>query len=300
MKCTSCGMPLSPSRAATQCPRCGAPLALGNGQRATANIAQGSASWGSAGGAPFQAPSPANYQPQSAPGAIYPTPGGMETNGTPGQVWLPRPDTPSGAPFYHPQPGSPSPFPQPPQPPTGRHNARIGFIAAGLCVFAGGLLLVFVYFMAIGLPGNGANTSITPTIPGGHTPTVIPSPSNTPVSTATVYPGQQYIDTVQLSSAAPSSTQPVQPVTSAKVNQKIYVTFHIHPGGKSGAVCFAWYLNGQHAFDAQIPVSPSSKSSYVYGIYGSPGQARVDLYWASSGSCTDKVLAQSISFPVAS
>src|SRR5574340_102125 len=102
MKCTSCGMPLSPYRATTQCPRCGAPVTAGNNQRATANVGQGP-SLGGNGGTPFQAPPQAPYQPQGSRRPLYADPV-VEANRTPapqpGQVWLPRPDTPSGTNSY--------------------------------------------------------------------------------------------------------------------------------------------------------------------------------------------------------
>src|SRR5947209_7379740 len=48
------------------------------------------------------------------------------------------------------------------QPPK-RNKSNLGFIVAGICVITGGLILVFVYFMAIGLPGNSTSNSAVKT-----------------------------------------------------------------------------------------------------------------------------------------
>jgi hypothetical protein len=82
------------------------------------------------------------------------------------------------------------------------------------------------------------------------------------------------------------------------VNQKLYVIFDINSGGKSGVVCLIWYLNGKAAFNYPLPVGASTTSSYAYATYGATGPAYVELYWASSTSCTDEVLAQHVDFTV--
>src|SRR5205085_420853 len=86
-----------------------------------------------------------------------------------------------------------------PRPPK-RSKNNLGFIVAGLCVITGGLILVFVYFMALGSPGNSNSTSTVKTNTATNSsPIAAPSPVSSP--TATPFPGQKYIDHAQLASS---------------------------------------------------------------------------------------------------
>jgi hypothetical protein len=183
-------------------------------------------------------------------------------------------------------------------------KTRLGFTAAALCVIAGGLLLVFVYFVATGASGNANNsgvgsintqhTSISPT---SQPPS--PSPTNASSPTATSFPGQQYISNAQMASQINTQTaQPTQLSTTFTVNQKIYVTFQLHPAGQSGAVCLLWYLNSRQVTGYNFAVSQNTSASYSYAIYGGTGTGAVEVYWASSSSCADKQLAQRVNFTV--
>ena len=313
MKCSSCGLPLSPSRANANCPRCGAsPDARSNGSKSTGNANRAHpgfyepSSWeGNGEGVPLGAVmSPPNGQwgqgSSGEPAALSSyNPSLAQANAPqamqPEQMWLPGPvaaPTISPKPITLQRPMSPR-FPQPPG---NNRNMRIGFLVAGLCVVAGGLLLVFVYFMAIGTGNNTGNTgSATSTVPS---PTTASSPTTTPSPTATVYPGSQFINNAQVSSAAPSGSQPGQPATTFKVNQKLYVSFNLHTGGQKGEVCLIWYLNGQQAFTSSFAIGANTKFSYAYAIYGSSGPAYVELYWASTNTCADKMLAQHVNFTI--
>jgi len=178
----------------------------------------------------------------------------------------------------------------------------LGFIVAGLCILAGGLILIFVYFLAIGLPGssssNSATTTSTPSV-STSTPTTAPTTTTIPSPTATVFPGQQYIDHAQMTTAVDlNSLQPTQLTTTFKTSQKIYVSFQLHPPGHSGAFCVIWYLNSKQIANFSLPVSSTSKYSYAYSIYSRTGAAYVELYWASTLQCTDQVLAQHVDFTV--
>ena len=269
MKCTSCGLPLSPTHTPTNCPRCGTPTV------ATSNASQ----------------------PQYQHAFWEPT-GVVDAGGTPppysppppsGQMW-------SGQAY---QPGY-SPVP----PPTGSRNTMLGFIVAGLCILAGGLILIFVYFLATGLPGGNSSNSATTTSTSTpnvstSTPTTATTATAIPSQTTTTYPGQQYIDNAQMSAAVdPNTLQPSQLTTTFKTSQKIYVSFQVHPNGHAGAVCIIWYLNSKQITNFSLPASATSKSSYAYSIYGGPGPAYVELYWASTTQCTDQVLAQHVDFTV--
>jgi hypothetical protein len=182
-------------------------------------------------------------------------------------------------------------------------HTRLGFTAAALCVIAGGLLLLFVFFLAASAPGNpssgvgSANTQHTSISPTPQPPS--PSPTNAPSPTAMSFPGQQYISNAQMASQINTqTTQPTQLSTTFMVNQKIYVTFQLHPAGQSGAVCLLWYLNGRQVTGYNFAVGQYSSGSYSYAIYGGSGTGTVEVYWASSTSCADKQLAQRVNFTV--
>lgn len=284
MKCTACGLPLSPSRNNGSCPRCGTPVSVGIksmggpgnvehvGWSGKAGVQDGQ--WGQAG--PFSAFSSSMAQTQ-APQA--------------GQIWAAGPNGMQG-------PGSFSPVPPAPRRPP--RNSRIGFMVAGICVVTGGILLVLVYFLAIGQSGSTSTTGGSTSTPTTATssPAVTPSPAGSPSPTATSFPGQRYINSAQMSSAQPSASQSAVPATTFKVQQTFYVVFTIKSGGHAGAVCLNWYLNGKPAFNFSFAVGANSTASYGQAMFNSPGSGYVELYWASSKTCTDQVLAQHVDFTI--
>lgn len=285
MRCTSCGLPLSPTNTPTNCPRCGTPTDV---SATTAQPYYQQANWEAsrvvdAGGTPLP-DSQWAQKVQSPP--VYSPPSQSEQMWS-GQVYQP---------VYSPNP--------PPQftPPTGSRHTKLGLIVAGICILAGGLILIFVYFSATGLPGgsssNSALTTSTPNV-STATSTTAPTATSIPSQTATTYPGQKYIDHAQMSAAVDQNTlQPSQLTTTFKTGQNIYVSFQVHSDGHVGAVCINWYLNSKSVTNFNLPVSATSKRSYAYAIYGGAGQAYVELYWSSSTQCTDKVLAQHVDFTV--
>lgn len=297
MKCSSCGMPLSPSRTNTNCPRCGTPINTGQ-KAAPAPVPQQyqQANWGYAGvveagnGQPFQNyPWPQNMQ-------AYPFSQTPQQGAQGGQIWL---QAPASQPEF-----VPGPPPQEDTPPGDSRNTKLGFVIAGLFILAGGLLLVFVYFLAIGLPGgnsNNANNTTTATSTSNvSTPTTAPTATTAPSPTTTTYPGQQYIDNAQMATSVdPNTLQPSQLTTTFKTGQKIYVSFHLHPPN-SGAVCLVWYQNSKEITHFSFPISATSKLSYAYAIYGGTGPAYVEIYWASDIQCTGEALAQHVDFTVTS
>lgn len=285
MKCTSCGFPLSPSRTITNCPRCGAST---NAASTSTQPQYQQVSWETPGVIEAGAPAP-NYQRAQnvqSPPLYLPPPQSPQS----GQMW-------SGHAF---QPAYPPSPPSQATPPPGSRNTRLGFILAGLCILAGGLILIFVYFLATGLlGGNSSNSAKTTRTPNVSTPTTAPTATAIPSPTATIYPGQQYIDNAQMSAAVdPNTLQPSQLTTTFKTSQKIYVSFQLHPAGQAGAVCIIWYLNSKQITNFSLPVSTTSKSSYAYSIYGGVGAAYVELYWANTTQCTNQVLAQHVDFTV--
>src|SRR5260370_8646978 len=79
-------------------------------------------------------------------------------------------------------------------PPDYSHKTILGFTLAGLFVLTGGLILIFVYFLAIGLPKHSSNNRVTTnSITSVSTPTTAPTATAIPSPTATIYPGHQYI-----------------------------------------------------------------------------------------------------------
>lgn len=299
MKCTTCGWLLSPHRPTATCPRCGSPVEGGQksavGSVGSVGSAQANhATWGSNGAYG----SPAQIVDQGQGQENYSAPTMPNNFQAPTYQVPPSPLSPPVEPW---QAGASMPANYPPgrpgygyQPPHKNSNPKLGFIVAGLCIATGALLLVFVYFMAVGGHGNpsGSTSSITP---AASSPTAAPSPSpTTPSPTATTYPAQQYIDNAQMSSSPP----PLQATTTFKTGQKIYVAFNLHPHGQKGVVCLAWYLNGQKATTYNFPVGGGDISIYAYAIFGQTGSGYVQLYWASDTSCSNEQLAQSVNFTV--
>jgi len=185
-------------------------------------------------------------------------------------------------------------------PPRYSRNTKLGFTVAGLCVLTGGLILIVVYFLATGSPGGSpGNTNTASNTPSVAVPTTAPTGTAALSPTATAFPGQQYIYNAQMASAIdPNSFNPTQLTTSFKTNQKAYVTFQLHPSGQGGVICLLWYLNGNQAFQYSFAVGANSKLSYAWFMYGQAGTAYVELYWASTKQCTDKILAQHVDFTV--
>ncbi len=292
MKCTACGLPLSPSRNNANCPRCGTP-AIGGTKSTAGPVNFEPTAWGGNPGVPLIVSAPPQDRqweweratPPSAFQSHTPMP-------QPGQIWTTGPNGTQRqlSPFSS----------QPPQPPSRRppRNSRAGFMIAGICVLTGGILLIFVYFMAMGQSGNTSTAGTPVSTRAVSSPTATPSPASSPSPTATTYPGQQYINNAQMSSVQPSATQPAQPGTTFKVNQKLYVVFNITSAGHSGAICLTWYFNGKAVFNFAFAVGAHTTSSYAYATYGTPGPAYVELYWASSAACTDEVLAQHVDFTI--
>src|SRR5437764_2377099 len=180
MRCTNCGLPLSPTNTSLNCPRCHSAL-VSEAKPVAVYPALPPV---------VQTPFPQAgqmWQPDLTPPPL-PTPETMEatvrnssssdmrdarTTGNPSMGQVMRPQT--------------------------RRTSNVGFIVAGLCVITGGLILVFVYFMALGLPSTNATSANTGT-PATTSNTLTsltataPSPTALPSPTTGTFPGQQYID----------------------------------------------------------------------------------------------------------
>ncbi|MEO8973458.1 MAG: hypothetical protein ABI406_17870 [Ktedonobacteraceae bacterium] len=323
MRCTHCDLPLSPTSTARVCPRCHMPVVTGINTAAKskrASMAQPPSwddgvaphGWQENSGTVAGTPPPASPFPMSQQ-APYPQPG---------QMWLPTPPSlpaqlpdVTGSHFSGREVGEESrPLQQPSNvytPETRRTHMRtsnVGFIIAGSFVLTGGLLLILVYFLAAGLSpstvqtqsitaGNSVTKATRHQTPTAVVPTGKAKPS--PAATSGAFPAEQYITDPQMASAVNTSTaQVIQAATTFKVGQKVYVTFTIHPNGRSGAVCLQWYANTRTFSNFEFSISPGSTVAYSYTYYATSGPAHVEIYWASSVSCSDELLAQRINFTV--
>lgn len=291
MRCIHCGLPLSPTRATDQCPRCG--FALNAVQGVQPQQQSGQASW-EGGGAGQR-----NLWGQgNAPAAGAYTPFSQHNQATLQASRMGGPgDGPPQAPLV---PRSPYATPR------SKVRPRLLFMAAALCVFLASLLLGLVYILGStnnnspanqsGTTPNSASTNATATA-ASSAPTATQAAAS---PTSTPYPGQQYIDHAQMAQGVdPHTLQAENPTTTFPVGSRMYVVFQLHPPGQGGAFCIYWYQNGKQVTTPYAyPVRPTSQKSYSYATYGQAGESYVDIYWASTTRCTDQLLAQHVTFTV--
>ena len=301
MRCTNCGLPLSPSRAQSNCPRCG--FALSSGQEVE-QLPFDQPSWGAMGATPQhynpwgQQTSTPPYQqsfnqqwPQNQFGAM---PGQLSETPAPGTLR-------SGFPQANMARRRPIP-PAPKKTNAGLRVALVGLIVA---------TIVLGLVAALGLSGLGkspANQSNAPTTTttqqASASPTATSAPSATANATATgtgtTTPGQTFVDSAQMMTGPDPTT--AQPASSFIVGSKMYVTFKVHPQSQAGEVCIYWYLNGQALQGANATVDvhagSASHTSYAWSVYSNAGSAYVELYWANDATCANQVLAQHVDFTV--
>src|SRR5579859_2125861 len=180
-------------------------------------------------------------------------------------------------------------------------NKRNGFTIATLCLVSGALLLIIVHFIALGLPTSSAQAAITNNTPIVKTTAATAAPTVAVTPTPMSLPGQQYIDNAQTATGITPNSQPVGVTSNFKVGQRIYATFTLHPGGQNGEVCVYWYLNNQQFFHYPFSSGAIGGDSYSYtpvGATTTTGPGYVELYWAWSSTCLDKVMAQHVDFTV--
>jgi hypothetical protein len=331
MRCTSCGLPLSPQR--THCPRCGQaagePEEKNNNQAETPQYAFPSLQGNNtipAGAEAFQAQPAAIAQQQAyneIPGQVFHSAGTEQFPEQPNQMVLPlseqtlqanpaqksdwqasRQPKPGIASPDGIKPGEFRPFPQKSGPTNSRRIVQPGFTVAGLCVLSGGIILMLVYIISLHLPQlptGTTSTTIVPTSqalsPGSQGATATPlSPTVTPTPGL---PGKMYIDNAQMGSSLILNTaQLSQTTTTFTVNQKIFVTFMVHPLNTGGAVCLNWYVNQKQFSQFSFAVGVGLQHAYSFAFANSAGPGSVSIYWASSTDCTDKVLAQVVTFTI--
>src|SRR5438876_73037 len=263
MRCTGCGLPLSPQR--THCPRCGK-VAGPAKQEEQANVPQYAFSsppentMVSPDAETIQGQLPFAFQQQAGnqmPGQPFYAASTEEFANQPNQ-FLPQQDktllaTPEQSAQWYPasqqneysttpntiSSGEFQPFSHP-QRPNANSKVQPGFTIAGLCVLSGGLILMLVYIISLYLPPLSTNTQSAPTAisqnasgsgtQGGLPTNITPTPSLPTATPTPTFPGKAFIDNAQMSSSIDYNTAlPSQTTTTFKVNQKIFVTFMLHP-----------------------------------------------------------------------
>lgn len=182
-----------------------------------------------------------------------------------------------------------------------QRSMRIGFTASSICLIAGALILTFVSFMAQPLLSSniGSSQAIHTDARISHSATVVPLATITPTPHEN-FPGAQYITNARMANEINESTgQATQYATNFTVNHRIYVTFALNTGIQGGAVCLIWYMNSQYISQYAFPVGRNQLyNSYSYNSMSSAGAGYVEIYWASTVACTDKLLAEHVTFTV--
>lgn len=252
-------------------------------------------------------PRPYAYQPHTnAP--LSPTTGAQNNMYFPSTPAPASPTTPQV-----PRMAAPS-WVQPQPTPRRQPRIKLGFTVAGMCLMAGALIMVFVFIMAQSLPLTPitASTDVTPqptaqpaaTQPAATQPTAT-QPQATPTATPTPpLSGNLYVDNTSLTNGVDARTgQPLQPTQTFRLGQSVYLTMVIHQAAYSGAICLNWSVNN-HSYPYANPATPggatylAQTSAYFYYKPGSVGSGFVDIYWASSTACIDKVPIQHLLFTV--
>src|SRR5947209_16429416 len=171
MRCTNCGLPLSPTSTSANCPRCHSAL-VSEAKPIAAYPAFPPVA---------QIPLPQTgqmWQPDPTP-APLPTPAPMEAAVRNNNASYMRDARTVGA--LSSGQGMMHSKPTPVIPAQRGQTGNGGFILAGLCIITGGLILVFVYFMASGLPSTNTTSASMETtkITSGTLPpaTIPPSPT---------------------------------------------------------------------------------------------------------------------------
>lgn len=310
MRCSRCDMPLSPAK--TSCPRCGTEVAIASGgfkgqgdlpfafTQAALEPKQQNGS-GFVGMAVDVAPVQYNWGTQA--GSVQETP--FASTSVPPLTPLTSGQGDAQAPLHLQDALAFSMLP--PLPKAGNRSVNIGFGLAGLCTVVACVLLVFVFIMAQTLPqpNNSSSARVgSSVLVAQNTPVIDLSPTaTTPISSPTpTYPGQQYIANAQTASGINFATgQPTLPSTTFKVEQKIYITFDVHPNGQAGAVCLLWFINATQFASYPFALNTTSTTStYSYAATGNAGPGYVEIYWENAPSCIDpnKLLSDHVDFTV--
>ncbi len=190
-------------------------------------------------------------------------------------------------------------------------RTRLGFTAAGICISIGALILIIVFIMSESLSisadtnaqaasQNKGDKVAATTVP---VPSPEPSPTTLSVTPTPDTPGSKYIDNIQIGPAINmTSVEIVQPTKDFQAGQRIYITMNVNSIGYQGAVCLDWYVQNafltHYAFPTTADPSLPHSTAWSYATSMRRGPGYVNVSWASSVACTDKVLSQKVDFNV--
>ena len=192
-------------------------------------------------------------------------------------------------------------------------RTRLGFTAAGVCIGVGALILIIVFILAQSLPAP-ANADVQPAPQNegnkaAATVAIIPTPSPEPSPTAPSVtptpgtPGSKYIDNIQIGTTMNMNRVEITQVTKDfQAGQRIYITMNVNSAGYQGAVCLDWYVQNSflthYAFPTTADPSLPHSTAWSYATSTRQGPGYVNVFWASSMACADKVLAQKVDFNI--
>ena len=308
MNCNRCGAPLPPGVAT--CPNCGNATPYNvSGDQYNPTIAAPSPYTPQAGVPPV---------PPTAYGAPPPAPGGYDPYSNAGAGTYPQPPSdPYSAPqqqnLYAPPPAPPAygGFQPPPSTPPRRGNRTLLIVGIVVLILllaciTGSILVV----RGIGSAANNVLATATAAVATASTsdqttPTTAPtsassptaqsqgpSPSGSPIATSAA----AIIISPQMASQV-NGTTPTQFATTFTVQQKVYATFKL--AGQDGYLNAYWYLDGAHFFTNTIlHATASDDQGFFAAHYPAAGQGAVELYWCTQANCSDRQLAQVMTFTI--
>jgi hypothetical protein len=319
MKCSSCGSNL-PTGAAV-CPVCGVPTPY--------NVSGGPQQYQpTLPSSPYGSPQPSNdptyiSSPYGTPSQqpIPPTSYGSQPydpsqqnpyGSTPANPYgaptypygSAMPQDPYSAPVMQPQ-GYPGGFPAPSQPPKrkSRVGLIIGIIVGVLVLACAGIIIAISAAVHSGVSSVDTTltaTAATVTAAAQTTPASTQPSSAAPSGSPVVPTAAAILDELKMASAIDNNYNPTTLSTTFTTNQKVYVTYSISTGGKSGYALSKWYLNG--TLDS-TSTTLQIQANFDHGFFrntgfATAGNGAVELYWCTQSDCSDAQLASFTTFTV--
>jgi hypothetical protein len=175
----------------------------------------------------------------------------------------------------------------------------------------GAVILIFVFIMAQSLLAidnaalQAANQRNQERATALARPTLPPAPSPTALNLTPMpdTPGSKYIDNIQIGTTINTNRVVItQETKNFQAGQRIYISMNVNSVGYQGAVCLDWYVQDvfvtHYAFPTTADPSLPHSTALSYATLLSKGAGYVDVSWASSTMCTDKVLAQRVDFNI--
>jgi len=322
MQCRVCGASLPPG--ANACPSCGSAVPPSNdnpqGQLPPTAYA-GPAPATNYGSAPVPPPpsyGSGSYQSGQGGSSPYNQNYPSAPYNQPGQQFQP-PATPYNQPAnnfqqggYPGAPGPGGPYSQPPK--KSKTGLIIGIVALVLVVAC--IASVLFASKLPGLNGTASNSS-TPTVTATSTPGVTPTPTTSSTQTNTNNtPSGNPIDTTAESiitnpqTAGAVDTTTLEPKagtigTTFKVNDPIYVTFHLDPNKYDITKEQDWvnvrFYRGSESILKDDPLQLKKEETVGYfgaKYYLATTDGAAEIYWCHTSTCSDGKLARVVHFTV--